>query len=131
MVPADKPSQAEAAEEGYSGAPREGEHGGDEHLDGEQGAHHTGEEANDEQEATDDCIKWPASSATAAYSITSSARASSDGGMLSPRALAVFRLITSSNFVGCSTGMSPGFAPLRILSTYVAACRNRSVRLAQ
>ncbi len=32
-------------------------------------------------------------------------------------ALAVFRLITSSNVVGCSTGRSPGLAPLSILST--------------
>src|SRR5205807_42965 len=38
-----------------------------------------------------------------------------------PICLAVFRLNTSSNFVGCSTGKSAGFAPLRILSTYVAA----------
>jgi hypothetical protein len=35
------------------------------------------------------------------YSITSSARASSVGGTLMPSALAVLRLITSSNFVGC------------------------------
>jgi hypothetical protein len=34
-----------------------------------------------------------------------------------------------SNFVGCSTGRSAGFAPLRILSTYVAARRNKSVKL--
>jgi len=34
-----------------------------------------------------------------------------------PRSFAVFRLITNSNLVGCSTGKSPGFAPLRILST--------------
>src|SRR5262245_39602545 len=33
------------------------------------------------------------------------------------KVLAVLRLITSSNVVGCSTGRSPGFAPLRILST--------------
>ena len=51
------------------------------------------------------------------YSITSSARASSDGGIVRPSALAVLRLMTSSNFVGCSTGRSPGLAPLRILST--------------
>src|SRR5499427_5728568 len=51
------------------------------------------------------------------YSITWSARASTDGGMVRPRALAVLRLMTSSNFVGCSTGRSPGLAPLRILST--------------
>ena len=51
------------------------------------------------------------------YSITSSARASSVGGTSRPSVLAVLRLITSSNFVGCSTGRSAGFAPLRILST--------------
>jgi hypothetical protein len=37
----------------------------------------------------------------ALYSITSSARASSEGDMLSPSAFAVLRLMTSSNFVGC------------------------------
>src|SRR5437867_11563140 len=58
-----------------------------------------------------------------AYWITSSARCSSDWGMVSPSALAVLRLMTSSNFVGCSTGRSPGFAPFRILSTNVAMCR--------
>src|SRR5262245_54356576 len=51
------------------------------------------------------------------HSITSSARASSVGGMSSPSVLAVLRLMTSSNLVGCSTGMSAGFAPRRILST--------------
>src|SRR3989449_3955235 len=45
----------------------------------------------------------------------SSARARMDGGIVSPSALAVLRLITSSNFVGCSTGRSPGLAPLKIL----------------
>jgi hypothetical protein len=52
----------------------------------------------------------------AAYSITSSARCRSDGGIVRPRVLAVLRLMTSSNLVGCSMGSSPGFAPLRILS---------------
>src|SRR6266536_3072931 len=61
-----------------------------------------------------------------AYWITSSARCSKDCGIVRPSALAVLRLITSSNLVGCSTGRSPGFAPLRILSTYVAARRNKS-----
>src|SRR6516164_7545718 len=51
------------------------------------------------------------------HSITSSARASSDGGRPRPSALAVVTLMTSSNFVGCSTGRSAGFAPRRILST--------------
>src|SRR6516165_2783858 len=50
------------------------------------------------------------------HSITSSARASSVGGISRPSALAVFRLITSSNLAGCWTGRSAGFAPLRILS---------------
>ena len=34
---------------------------------------------------------------------------------LEGQALAVLRLITNSNLVGCSTGNSAGFAPLRIL----------------
>ena len=51
------------------------------------------------------------------HSITSSARASSDGGTVRPSALAVFRLMTRSNLVGCSTGRLAGFAPRRILST--------------
>src|SRR6516165_8547457 len=55
--------------------------------------------------------------ATAAHSITSSARASSIGGTCRPSALAVLRLIPSSNLVGCSTGRSDGMVPLRILST--------------
>ena len=50
------------------------------------------------------------------YSMTRSARLRSDGGSVRPRALAVFRLITSSNLVGCSTGRSPGLAPLKIRS---------------
>src|SRR5262245_44831432 len=64
------------------------------------------------------------------HSITSSARASSDGGIVRPSAFAVLRLMTRSNFVGCSTGKSAGLAPLRILSTYVAARRNKEERLA-
>jgi hypothetical protein len=48
------------------------------------------------------------------YSITSSARASKEGGTIRPSALAVFMLITNSNLVGCSTGRSAGLAPLRI-----------------
>src|SRR5215831_1951730 len=62
------------------------------------------------------------------YSITSSARASSDGGMLMSSALAVLTLITSSNVVGCSTGRSAGLAPLSILSTWLAARRFKSAR---
>src|SRR5215468_36710 len=51
------------------------------------------------------------------HSITSSARASSVGGTSSPSAFAVLRLKTSSNLLGCSTGISPGFVPRKILST--------------
>ena len=46
--------------------------------------------------------------------------------MVRPRAFAVFRLMTNSNLVGCSTGRSAGFAPLRIYATYLAARRVRS-----
>ena len=45
------------------------------------------------------------------------ARANTSGGIVKPSVFAVFRLITNSNFVGCSTGKSAGLAPLRILST--------------
>src|SRR6516164_6074118 len=55
------------------------------------------------------------------HSITSSARASSVGEISRPSALAVLRLITSSNLVGCSTGSSAGLAPLKILSRKAAA----------
>src|SRR5262249_45183334 len=48
------------------------------------------------------------------HSITSSARASSVGGISSPSMRAVCALMTSSNLVDCTTGRSAGFAPLRI-----------------
>src|SRR5215467_12409443 len=48
------------------------------------------------------------------HSMTSSARARIEGGTVRPSASAVFRLTTSSNRVGCWTGRSAGFAPLRI-----------------
>ena len=51
------------------------------------------------------------------YSITSSARASSEVEMTVPIVFAVLRLMTSSNCVGCCTGRSEGLAPLRMLST--------------
>jgi hypothetical protein len=52
----------------------------------------------------------------AIYSITSSARSSNDRGKVIPIALAVLRLMTSSIWVGNSTGRSPGLAPFKILS---------------
>src|SRR5262245_40146689 len=63
------------------------------------------------------------------YSITSSARAISEGGTVSPNVLAVFKLTVSSNLVGCCTGRSAGLAPLKILSTKLAERRKRSGRL--
>src|SRR2546430_5687283 len=46
--------------------------------------------------------------ATAAHSITSSARPISGSGMVRPRALAVFRLMINSTLVACWTGRSAG-----------------------
>ena len=59
--------------------------------------------------------------------MTRSANISMSGGMVTPISLAVFRLITSLNCVGSSTGSSAGFAPLKILSTTYAALRNCSI----
>jgi hypothetical protein len=50
------------------------------------------------------------------HSITSSARASINGGTLRPSFFAVVRLITNSNFVACSIGKSPALVPVRILT---------------
>ena len=50
----------------------------------------------------------------ASHSMTSSARARIDGGTFKPSVSAVLRLTTSWNVVGCSTGRSEGFSPLRI-----------------
>src|SRR5476649_2414305 len=60
------------------------------------------------------------------YSITSSARERNVGGTVRPSALAVLRLITSSNFVGCSIGMSFGCLPCKILCTNLAPCRKEA-----
>ena len=51
------------------------------------------------------------------HSITSSARARSDCGTVRRSALAVIRFTTRLNLVGCSTGISAGLVPRRILST--------------
>jgi hypothetical protein len=58
------------------------------------------------------------------YSMTSSARNRRASGIVRPIALAVLRLMTSSNLVGCSTGISAGFAPLRTRSTISAPRRH-------
>src|SRR5262249_6793307 len=51
------------------------------------------------------------------HSIMSPAVVSKADGTMRPRAFAVFRLITSSNLVGCITGKSAGFSPLRMRAT--------------
>src|SRR5262249_51700711 len=66
----------------------------------------------------------------APHSITSSARRRRAVGTSKPMALAVLRLRIVSNFVGCSTGRSAALAPFAILSTYSAARRNISDKLA-
>ena len=58
-----------------------------------------------------------ATSSTHTYSITLSARANSASGTVTPMALAVFRLITSSNLAGCSTGMSATLMPWKTLTS--------------
>src|SRR5262249_17383025 len=55
--------------------------------------------------------------AAAAHSITPSAMARKFGGTVRPSALTAFWFMASSNLIGCSTGISPGFVPRRILST--------------
>ena len=55
------------------------------------------------------------------YSINSSALPNTDSGIVRPSAFAVLTLMTNSNLLGCSIGMSPAFAPLRILSAMTTA----------
>src|SRR5262249_48336931 len=64
------------------------------------------------------------------YWSTSSASIKRCGGTVSPRALAVLRLMTKSIFVGRSTGRSAGLAPCKILSTRTAARQARCTRFA-
>src|SRR6516165_8292099 len=64
----------------------------------------------------------------ASHSMTSSARARIDGGIVIPSTAAVFMFITSSNSVGCSTGISTGFAPRRTLTPWRASWRYTLVK---
>jgi hypothetical protein len=59
------------------------------------------------------------------YRVISSARNGNDWGIVMPSALAVLRMITSSNFEGCSTARSTGLAPFSTLSTNWAERRSR------
>jgi hypothetical protein len=67
---------------------------------------------------------------SAVHSTTSSTVARKLCGKVTPRAFAVFRLITSSNLVGCSIGKSAGLTPRAIRSTYLAASRSMLETLA-
>ena len=67
------------------------------------------------------CTDEQADNLAPSHSITSSAAPSKIVGMSIPSALAVLRLTIVLKIVVRSIGMSPGFAPLRILSTKVAA----------
>ena len=57
------------------------------------------------------------------YSISSSARISTDCGIAIPSAFAVFILIARSKFTGCSTGIEAAGSPFISLSTKSAARR--------
>jgi hypothetical protein len=61
------------------------------------------------------------------HSITSSASCWRCKGTSRPSALAVCRLMTNSNLIGCMTGRSAGFSPLRIRPVYTPAWRYASV----
>src|SRR5262245_52182643 len=75
------------------------------------------------------CAAEQRDEAAALHSVTSLARASRVGGISRPSAFAVLRLFTSSYLVGACSGRSPGFAPLRIRSTYPVALRYGSTAL--
>jgi len=64
----------------------------------------------------DESFEGGAAIGTCGHSRIWSARPNTDGGIVRSTALAVLRLLTNSNFVGCSTGRSAGLAPLRIRS---------------
>src|SRR5215472_7268930 len=81
-----------------------------------------GHERSDEKAAAERAEEHP----PCAHWISSSARPRSACGIVRPRALALLRLMASSNLMGCSTGRSPGLAPFRILSTKTAARRHMS-----
>src|SRR5439155_23315373 len=74
------------------------------------------------------CLAYPRAPAPA-YWRTSSASTRRCGGIVIHRAFAVLRLMTNSNFIGCSIGKSDGLYTYRILSTLVASRRKRSGRI--
>src|SRR5262249_22941331 len=60
------------------------------------------------------------------HSITSSASASSLSGIARPSVFAVLRLITSWNFIDCTTGRSAGLSPLSTRPVYTPTRRYAS-----
>ena len=62
------------------------------------------------------------------HSITLSARTNNVSGTVTPIALAVLRLITSSNLVACSTGMSATLVTRRTWTTCRAIASNKTDR---
>jgi hypothetical protein len=65
------------------------------------------------------------------YSITSSARASTDDGTVRPNVLTVLRLIERLYLVGACTGKLPGFSPFKMRSTATACINFRRVDMDQ
>src|SRR6516162_11474169 len=63
------------------------------------------------------CPLWVKSRHPSRHSITSSAVASRVGATVRPSVLAVLRLMTNSNLLGCWTARSAVFSPLRMRST--------------
>jgi hypothetical protein len=64
------------------------------------------------------------------HSITSSASASRFGGISTPRALAVLRLMISSKLDGCSTGKSAGHEARHLNSVLMSVQASRNAELA-
>src|SRR6185369_14544244 len=91
------------------------------------GAEQVGEQLDVERDIVDDeDLGGVHARVLAAHAITSSARASSDGGTTTPIARAVFWLTIKRNFAGRSIGTSPTRSPRRILSILAAPRRTRS-----
>jgi len=73
---------------------------------------------------------WAQQQKSCLYSITSSASNCREFGTSIPSDFAAFKLMTSSNLVGCSTGRSAGFLPMRIWPIRAPPCRYISSGLA-
>src|SRR5262249_38533819 len=84
---------------------------------GDRGGAAAGCQGKDAREQSDELASLQRDELSTIHSITSSARSRNGSEIFSPSGLAVVMLMTSSNFVGCSTGRSAGLAPLSTLST--------------